>query len=126
MGQIHELAIWGQAAPALHMIRISKNYQVESQMFGGLPADTCLYCIYLANGGLEHKYACSLNYPTLGLWDKYGALQLVAHEFSLVDVKQIRPKALEVFDYQENYTPSLWFSEGTTSYYDNSLAGWNL
>jgi predicted metalloprotease with PDZ domain len=26
---------------------------------------------------------------------------------------------LEVFDYdQENYTPSLWFSEGTTSYYD--------
>jgi len=25
---------------------------------------------------------------------------------------------LEVFDYdQENYTPSLWFSEGTTSYY---------
>ncbi|MBL1209315.1 PDZ domain-containing protein, partial [Geminocystis sp. GBBB08] len=29
------------------------------------------------------------------------------------------PKELEIFDYdQENYTTSLWFSEGTTSYYD--------
>ncbi|MFM7384463.1 MAG: M61 family metallopeptidase, partial [Microcystaceae cyanobacterium] len=45
---------------------------------------------------------------------------LVAHEFfHLWNVKRIRPKALEIFDYeQENYTPSLWFSEGTTSYYD--------
>jgi predicted metalloprotease with PDZ domain len=47
-------------------------------------------------------------------------MQLVAHEFfHLWNVKRIRPKALETFDYeQENYTPSLWFSEGTTSYYD--------
>jgi len=43
-------------------------------------------------------------------------MQLVAHEFSLVEC-EVRPKALEVFDDQENYTPSLWFSEGTTSYY---------
>jgi len=50
--------------------------------------------------------------------DKYDRfIQLVAHEFSLW--ADLRPKALEVFDYdQENYTPSLWFSEGTTSYYD--------
>lgn len=47
-------------------------------------------------------------------------MQLVAHEFfHLWNVKRIRPKALEKFDYdQENYTTSLWFSEGTTSYYD--------
>ncbi|NES72922.1 MAG: M61 family metallopeptidase, partial [Okeania sp. SIO2D1] len=33
--------------------------------------------------------------------------------------KRIRPQALEKFDYeQENYTTSLWFCEGTTSYYD--------
>ncbi|MHC5828383.1 MAG: M61 family metallopeptidase, partial [Nostoc sp.] len=53
--------------------------------------------------------------------DKYDRfIQLVAHEFfHLWNVKRIRPKALEVFDYdQENYTPSLWFCEGTTSYYD--------
>jgi predicted metalloprotease with PDZ domain len=35
------------------------------------------------------------------------------------NVKRIRPKALETFDYdRESYTKSLWFSEGTTSYYD--------
>ena len=34
-------------------------------------------------------------------------------------MKRIRPKALESFDYEaENYTTSLWFCEGTTSYYD--------
>jgi predicted metalloprotease with PDZ domain len=44
----------------------------------------------------------------------------VSHEFfHLWNVKRIRPLGLEVFDYdQENYTPSLWFCEGTTSYYD--------
>jgi predicted metalloprotease with PDZ domain len=47
-------------------------------------------------------------------------MQLVAHEFfHLWNVKRIRPKALETFNYeQENYTTSLWFCEGTTSYYD--------
>ena len=44
----------------------------------------------------------------------------MAHEFfHLWNVKRIRPKALEQFDYEkENYTTSLWFCEGTTSYYD--------
>jgi predicted metalloprotease with PDZ domain len=47
-------------------------------------------------------------------------MQLVAHEFfHLWNVKRIRPKALEIFDYErESYTTSLWFCEGTTSYYD--------
>jgi predicted metalloprotease with PDZ domain len=53
--------------------------------------------------------------------DKYHRfLQLVAHEFfHLWNIKRIRPKALESFDYDaENYTFFLWFAEGTTSYYD--------
>lgn len=82
--------------------------------------------LHLSNhgfGGLEHKESCSLIYSRFGFRspDKYNRfMQLVAHEFfHLWNVKRIRPKALEVFDYeQENYTPSLWFSEGTTSYYD--------
>jgi len=73
--------------------------------------------------GLEHKNSCTLNYARLGLRDKdkYNRfLQLVAHEFfHLWNIKRIRPKALESFDYDaENYTSSLWFAEGTTSYYD--------
>jgi len=128
LGKSHELAIWGQGnADSVLMIPDIQNIiQVEAQLFGGLPYDRYLFLLHLSsqgNGGLEHKYACSLNYPRFGFRakDKYERfMQLVAHEFfHLWNVKRIRPKALEVFDYdEENYTPSLWFSEGTTSYYD--------
>lgn len=128
LGKSHELAIWGKgnADPAKMILDIQKIIQIEAQLFDGLPYDHYVFLLHLSsqnNGGLEHKYACSLNYPRLGFRarDKYDRfMQLVAHEFfHLWNVKRIRPKALEVFDYdQENYTPSLWFSEGTTSYYD--------
>ena len=74
-------------------------------------------------GGLEHKDSCTLIYNRFGFKakEKYERfMQLVAHEFfHLWNVKRIRPKAIEKFNYeQESYTTSLWFSEGTTSYYD--------
>ena len=131
LGKSHELAIWGQGnVCSKRMIPdIQKIIQVESELFGGLPYDRYVFLLHLStqgNGGLEHKYACSLNYPRFGFRakDKYERfMQLVAHEFfHLWNVKRIRPKALEVFDYdKENYTPSLWFSEGTTSYYDQVI-----
>jgi len=128
LGKSHELAIWGQGNADCKRIvaDIQRIIQVEAKLFGGLPYDRYVFLLHLSsqgNGGLEHKNACSLNYPRFGFRakDKYDRfMQLVAHEFfHLWNVKRIRPKALEVFDYdQENYTPSLWFSEGTTSYYD--------
>ncbi|MEH2385046.1 MAG: M61 family metallopeptidase [Nostoc sp.] len=128
LGKPHELAIWGQGNfQAQQMIAdIQKIVQVEAQMFGGLPYERYVFLLHLfsqAFGGLEHKNSCSLIYQRFGFraQDKYDRfIQLVAHEFfHLWNVKRIRPKALEVFDYdQENYTPSLWFCEGTTSYYD--------
>ncbi|MCC5631261.1 M61 family metallopeptidase [Nostoc sphaeroides CHAB 2801] len=128
LGKPHELAIWGQGNfQAQQMIAdIQKIIQVEAQMFGGLPYERYVFLLHLfsqAFGGLEHKDSCSLIYQRFGFraQDKYNRfIQLVAHEFfHLWNVKRIRPKALEVFDYdQENYTPSLWFCEGTTSYYD--------
>ena len=128
LGKSHELAIWGKGNvnPAKMISDIEKIIEVEANLFGGLPYDRYIFLLHLSsqgNGGLEHKYACSLNYPRFGFRDrdKYNRfMQLVAHEFfHLWNVKRIRPKALEVFDYDcENYTPSLWFSEGTTSYYD--------
>ncbi len=128
LGKSHELAIWGKgnADPAKMIPDMQKIIEVEAELFGGLPYDRYVFLLHLSsqgNGGLEHKYACSLNYPRFGFraQDKYDRfMQLVAHEFfHLWNVKRIRPKALEVFDYdQENYTPSLWFCEGTTSYYD--------
>ncbi|WP_414544697.1 M61 family metallopeptidase [Nostoc sp. CCY0012] len=128
LGKPHELAIWGQGNLQAQRIiaDIQKVIQVEAQMFGGLPYERYIFLLHLfaqAYGGLEHKNCCSLIYQRFGFrsQDKYERfVQLVAHEFfHLWNVKRIRPKGLEVFDYeQENYTPSLWFCEGTTSYYD--------
>lgn len=124
----HKLAIWGEGN--LKIDRLIADFQKiiaeEAELFGGLPYERYLFLLHLSSqgfGGLEHKDSCSLNYPRFGLRDteKYNRfIQLVAHEFfHLWNVKRIRPKALEVFDYdQENYTQSLWFCEGTTSYYD--------
>ena len=128
LGKTHQLAVWGEGnlEPERLIQDIQKIIQVEAALFGGLPYDRYLFLLHLSSqgfGGLEHKSSCSLIYQRFGFRqkDKYDRfLQLVAHEFfHLWNVKRIRPKALEVFDYeQENYTPSLWFSEGTTSFYD--------
>ncbi|KGF72538.1 peptidase M61 [Neosynechococcus sphagnicola sy1] len=128
LGKPHQLAIWGQGnqQPEQLIQDIRQLIHTEAQLFGGLPYDRYLFLLHLSsqgNGGLEHKTSCSLNYPRFGFRnrEKYQRfLQLVAHEFfHLWNVKRIRPLALETFDYdQENYTSSLWFSEGTTSYYD--------
>ena len=124
----HSLAIWneGNANPEQIIADTKKVIEVEAEMFGGLPYEQYLFLLHLSGsgyGGLEHKDSCTLNYPRFGFRDreKYERfMQLVAHEFfHLWNVKRIRPKALEVFDYNaENYTTSLWFCEGTTSYYD--------
>ncbi|MEG5139966.1 MULTISPECIES: M61 family metallopeptidase [unclassified Microcoleus] len=128
MGKPHQLVVWGKGnlEPNRVILDIQKVIEVEALMFGGLPYDRYVFLLHLSGsgfGGLEHKDSCTLNYSRFGFRakEKYERfIQLVAHEFfHLWNVKRIRPKALEVFDYeQENYTPSLWFSEGTTSYYD--------
>jgi predicted metalloprotease with PDZ domain len=127
----HQLAVWGQGnvEPDRLIADTQKVIEVEANLFGGLPYNSYLFLLHLSAqgyGGLEHKNACTLNYPRLGFRaeDRYQRfMQLVAHEFfHLWNVKRIRPKAFEVFDYErENYTPSLWFSEGTTSYYDLTI-----
>lgn len=128
LGKPHELAVWGKGNFQAQQIiaDCQKIIKVESQIFGGLPYERYVFFLHLLEqgfGGLEHKNSCSLIYQRFGFrtQDKYELfLQLVAHEFfHLWNVKRIRPQGLEVFDYdQENYTPSLWFCEGTTSYYD--------
>jgi predicted metalloprotease with PDZ domain len=127
-GKPHQLAIWGDGnlQPEPLIADIQRIIEVEADLFGGLPYDRYLFLLHLSSqgfGGLEHKDSCSLIYQRFGFRnkDKYDRfIQLVAHEFfHLWNVKRIRPQALEIFDYdQENYTPSLWFSEGATSFYD--------
>jgi predicted metalloprotease with PDZ domain len=128
-GKPHEYVIYGEN----HNLNVEqlivdtqKIIETEAAMFDGLPYDRYQFILHLpvsGYGGLEHRDGCCLIFARRGFADreKYeDFLQLVAHEFfHLWNIKRIRPKALEVFDYEaENYTPSLWFSEGTTSYYD--------
>jgi predicted metalloprotease with PDZ domain len=124
----HQLVVWGDGNldPLVAIEDIKKIVEVEANIFGGLPYKKYIFLLHLSpagGGGLEHKDCCSLLYPRFSFQagEKHNRfMQLVAHEFfHLWNVKRIRPAALEKFDYEgENYTPSLWFSEGTTSYYD--------
>ncbi len=124
----HQLVVWGEGNldPHLTIADIQKIVEVEAKIFGGLPYEQYIFLLHLSpsgGGGLEHKNCCSLLYPRFKFQageQHHRFIQLVAHEFfHLWNVKRIRPAALEKFDYErENYTPSLWFSEGTTSYYD--------
>ena len=124
----HQLVIWGKGNldPQVAIADIKKIVEVEAKIFGGLPYEAYIFLLHLSpsgGGGLEHKNCCSLLYPRFSFQagEQHNRfMQLVAHEFfHLWNVKRIRPIALEQFDYErENYTPSLWFSEGTTSYYD--------
>ncbi|HXN21985.1 MAG TPA: PDZ domain-containing protein [Candidatus Dormibacteraeota bacterium] len=86
-------------------------------------------------GGLEHLNSTQINFPSdwssmvptnqLGAGGaRYGSdytlkLFVTAHEFYHAwNVKRLRPRPLGPFDYtREVYTPSLWISEGLTSYY---------
>ncbi|QCS50399.1 M61 family metallopeptidase [Picosynechococcus sp. PCC 11901] len=134
-GKPHRWVVWGEGnfEAEKAIADTKKIIQTEAKIFGGeLPYDEYMFLLHLSGsgyGGLEHKESCSLNYPRFGFQksDQYNRfMQLVAHEFfHLWNVKRIRPKELETFDYEtENYTPSLWFAEGVTSYYDLLIPLW--
>jgi predicted metalloprotease with PDZ domain len=130
LGKPHQFVIWGKGNldPQALIADTRRLIETEATLFGGLPYDRYLFILHLSTGygGLEHKDSTTLLFSRHGFKqrDSYeDFLTLVAHEFfHLWNVKRIRPKALEVFDYErENYTPSLWFSEGATSFYDNVI-----
>jgi predicted metalloprotease with PDZ domain len=79
-------------------------------------------------GGLEHLNSTQINFaadwdstdPMPGYVNRYDAKLFVsAHEFFHAwNVKRLRPLPLGPFDYSQMvHTPSLWISEGLTSYY---------
>jgi predicted metalloprotease with PDZ domain len=85
-----------------------------------------------SGGGLEHLNSTQINFRED--WDSVASTErgmpqyqlklfVTAHEFFHAwNVKRIRPRPLGPFDYSRQvHTPSLWISEGLTSYY-GSLA----
>jgi predicted metalloprotease with PDZ domain len=128
LGKSHEFVVWGKGNDDLGKIVAATQTIIatEANLFGELPYDRYVFLLHLSaegSGGLEHKCSTTLNYSRFGFQnpERYERfLSLVAHEFfHLWNVKRLRPKALETFDYErENYLRSLWFCEGATSYYD--------
>ena len=86
------------------------------------PFDTYMFLYHLprgpAGGGMEHTFSTAIDINADVIKQNSDALAgVTAHEFfHLWNVKRIRPQTLEPVDYtKENYTRSLWFSEGVTS-----------
>lgn len=128
-GKPHRFVVWGQGNLDLDRLAqdTSNIVQTAAQIFGGdLPYQNYLFLLHLAAegfGGLEHRSSTSLNFSRFEfhLTDRYQRfLALIAHEFFHTwNVKRLRPKALEIYDYdQETYLTTLWFCEGATSYYE--------
>jgi predicted metalloprotease with PDZ domain len=103
-----------------------KIVEAEAAVWGVIPYDHYVFLNIAgeAGGGLEHlDSTVMLTTRNRGRdpaeYDKW--LGLVSHElFHAWNVKRLHPRPLGPFDYdQENYTTSLWISEGFTAYYDD-------
>ena len=107
---------------------VAKIVATQRAFWGALPYERYVFINLLVEkgGGLEHSNSTVM---MTSRWntrdrDRYrGWLGLVSHEFFHTwNVKRLRPIELGPFDYErENYTKSLWFVEGVTSYYDDLL-----
>lgn len=135
---IHEGASgsWTESARAEAAVCVHRIVEQYQRMMGGLPYERYLFLnlIVESGGGLEHKNSTVLM-TSRWAWDntappkpdpretpkpsRHSWLDLASHEFFHAwNVKRLRPKELGPFDYEhENYTESLWFAEGVTTYY---------
>ena len=108
---------------------VRKIVETVAGFWGTVPYEKYVFfnLITEANGGLEHKNACTLMTSRWKSRTRRGYvdwLTLVSHEFFHAwNVKRLRPAELGPFDYdRENPTRSLWVAEGLTSYYGDLLA----
>jgi predicted metalloprotease with PDZ domain len=122
---VNEGGNWDGARAASDVARIVGAHE---KLWGSLPYDKYVFVnmITEASGGLEHRNSSVLMTSRWAMGTRQGYvgwLSLVSHEFFHVwNVKRLRPAALGPFDYEnENYTTSLWVSEGITSYYGDLL-----
>ena len=99
----------------------------EEGVFGGFPkydngSYTFLidYLPYVSGDGMEHRDSTVITSVRPLTRESAGQLiESVAHEFfHSWNVKRIRPRSLEPFDYERvNMSGELWFAEGFTDYY---------
>jgi predicted metalloprotease with PDZ domain len=122
---VNEPDFWDVQRSVADVQKIVEEY---ARMWGELPYDKYVFLNILneSGGGLEHLNSTTLmasRWATSTRRRYTNWLGLVSHEyFHLWNVKRLRPIELGPFNYdEENYTKSLWISEGLADYY-GSLA----
>jgi predicted metalloprotease with PDZ domain len=103
----------------------------EKAVFGELPAYdfgeyTFLDDVYPTNSGdgMEHRNSTCIVHPAAKVeGNELRLLGTYSHEyFHSWNVKRIRPKSLEPFNFEHaNMSSELWFAEGFTQYYGEML-----
>jgi predicted metalloprotease with PDZ domain len=77
------------------------------------------YLLYASGDGMEHRDSTVISGPVDLKESAARAIGAVSHEFfHSWNVKRIRPRSLEPFDFEHaNMSSELWFAEGFTNYY---------
>ncbi|MDB5130878.1 MAG: glycyl aminopeptidase [Mucilaginibacter sp.] len=110
---------------------VQKMVLEEKAVFGELPAYdygeyTFLDDVYptTSGDGMEHRNSTCIVQPVNKVeGNEVGLLSTFSHEyFHSWNVKRIRPKSLEPFNFEHaNMSSELWFAEGFTQYYGELL-----
>jgi predicted metalloprotease with PDZ domain len=120
-----EVGDWDGERAAADLDRIVEQ---EVRLLGSLPYRRYVYLLVFrrGGGGLEHLNSTlattspdSMSTPAA----YHRWLAFISHEyFHAFNVKRLRPVELGPFDYEhEPHTPSLWISEGWTTYFGELL-----
>jgi benzoate membrane transport protein len=105
------------------MSQLGRMIEANARIWGDLPFERYLFLNVFrkGRGGLEHRDSTLLTADEEAVATPAGYrrwLSFVSHEFvHAYNVKRLRPIELGPFDYErEPHTPSLWISEGLTTY----------
>jgi len=103
---------------------LKKIVEAHRELWGELPYKEYKFLLALrqGGGGLEHKDSTLATTRPTVMQTPAGYLtwlNFISHEYChAFNVKRLRPLELGPFDYErEPHTPSLWISEGFTSYF---------
>jgi predicted metalloprotease with PDZ domain len=127
----YELVIWGKGNyDSAKMVEDLKVLVQQSKhIWHDYPFKRYVFMVHAtsgARGATEHLNSTIIQTSRFKFSDRKDYLRFIstaAHEFVHTwNVKQYRPEGLVPYNYQqENYSPLLWLSEGSTSYLQNQL-----
>lgn len=130
-GKKHVLSLFGEGNWDKDKLidRLRQVVEACFKFWGDLPYAHYTFLVHSApgmGGGTEHLNSTIMGISPFNFRDKSGYdrfTSLALHEFFHTwNVKQLRPAGIHPFDFtKENYSPSLWISEGMTDYYTKIL-----